>query len=94
LENTTATSTSTSATPTNTQPCNGYSDFCSRKFSNITYVAAHNSPFIRPGNAASNQLLSVTTQLEDGIRMRESHGSASSSDANKCGSPVPDSSDQ
>lgn len=67
-----STATSTSAIPTNTQPCNGYPEFCSRKFSNITYVAAHNSPFIRPGNAASNQELQVTTQLEDGIRMRES----------------------
>jgi hypothetical protein len=66
-----STATSTSAVPTNTQPCNGWPEFCSRKFSNITYVAAHNSPFIRPGNAASNQELQVTTQLEDGIRMRE-----------------------
>lgn len=64
-----ATSTSTSAQPTNTQPCNGYPEFCTRSFSNITYVAAHNSPFVRPGNAASNQQLDVTTQLEDGIRM-------------------------
>lgn len=70
--NSTATSTSTSAVPTNTQPCNGYPEFCSRKFSNITYVAAHNSPFIKPGNAASNQELPVTTQLEDGVRMRKS----------------------
>ena len=72
IRNGTATSTSTSAAPTNTQPCNGHPAFCNRKFSNITYVAAHNSPFIKPGNAASNQMLPVTTQLEDGIRMRES----------------------
>jgi hypothetical protein len=71
LRNSTATSTSTSAVPRNTQPCNGHPQFCDRKFSNITYVAAHNSPFIKPGNAASNQDLPVTTQLEDGIRMRE-----------------------
>ena len=70
-QNSTATSTSTSAVPTNTQPCNGHPQFCSRKFSNVTYVAAHNSPFVNPGNAASNQDLPVTTQLEDGIRMRE-----------------------
>jgi hypothetical protein len=66
-----STATSTSAIPTNKQPCNGYPEFCSRKFSNITYVAAHNSPFVRPDNAASNQELQVITQLEDGIRMRE-----------------------
>ncbi|PYI21951.1 PLC-like phosphodiesterase [Aspergillus japonicus CBS 114.51] len=68
-----ATSTSTtSATSTpvvNTQPCNGYSDFCSRKYSNITMVAAHNSPFVKPGNAAANQAYKVTDQLNDGIRM-------------------------
>lgn len=77
--NSTATSTSTSATPTNTQPCNGHPEFCNRKFSNITYVAAHNSPFIRAGNAASNQMLPVTTQLEDGIRMRKSDTSITKS---------------
>ncbi|KZF25644.1 PLC-like phosphodiesterase [Xylona heveae TC161] len=64
-----STSTSTSAAPTNTQPCNGWPEFCERKYSNITQVAAHNSMFDRPGNAASNQALDVLTQLDDGIRM-------------------------
>lgn len=70
--NTTGSGTATSATPapTNTQPCNGYVEFCARNYSNITYVAAHNSPFDRKGNLASNQAYSVTTQLNDGIRMR------------------------
>lgn len=67
------TSTSTSTRPTNTQPCNGYVEFCARNYSNITNVAAHNSPFVRPGNVAANQMFPVTTQLNDGIRMRESH---------------------
>ena len=66
-----AKSTSSSAIPTNTQPCNGYPKLCNRKFSNITYVAAHNSPFIQPNNVARNQMLDVTTQLNDGIRMLE-----------------------
>lgn len=56
----------------NTQPCNGYPEFCARKYSNITMVAAHNSPFVRKGNVASNQALDVTTQLDDGVRMRKS----------------------
>lgn len=64
-------STSTSAQPTNTQPCNNYPQFCARKYSNITEVAAHNSPFVRPGSAASNQELGVIAQLNDGIRMRK-----------------------
>ncbi|KKZ63013.1 hypothetical protein EMCG_02629 [[Emmonsia] crescens] len=54
--------------PTNTRPCNGYPEFCERKYGNITYVAAHNSPFVREGNIASNQNLPVTIQLNDGVR--------------------------
>lgn len=69
--NGTASSTSSAARPTNTQPCNGYPEFCNRQYSNITNVAAHNYPFIKPGNTGSNQELSVTDQLNDGIRMRE-----------------------
>lgn len=65
----TASSTSSSATPTNTQPCNNYPEFCSRRYSNITEVCAHNSPFVRKNNVASNQVLGVTQQLNDGIRM-------------------------
>ncbi|KAL1964273.1 hypothetical protein VTN77DRAFT_7093 [Rasamsonia byssochlamydoides] len=61
--------TSPSALPTNTQPCNGYVEFCSRNYSNITVVAAHNSPFVRAGSFAANQQYPVTTQLNDGIRM-------------------------
>ncbi|KAL8822050.1 MAG: hypothetical protein Q9223_000042 [Gallowayella weberi] len=35
----------------------------------ITEVAAHNSPFVAPNNAAANQALGVIDQLNDGIRM-------------------------
>ncbi|PGH10385.1 hypothetical protein GX51_00143 [Blastomyces parvus] len=66
--NATRTATTSSAKPTNTRPCNGYAEFCERKYSNITNVAAHNSPFAREGNIASNQNLPVTIQLNDGIR--------------------------
>jgi len=67
--NGTASSTSSSVQPTNTVPCNGNSEFCQRSYSNITHIGAHNSPFVRPGNLASNQALEVTSQLNDGIRM-------------------------
>ena len=67
-----ATATTTTAArprPTkNTTPCNGHPEFCSRRFSNVSMVVAHNSPFVVPHNAASNQLLGVVTQLNDGIR--------------------------
>lgn len=61
---------STSSRPqqTNTRPCNGHVELCDRKLSNISMVVAHNSPFVVPHNAASNQIYPVLTQLEDGIR--------------------------
>ena len=65
-----ATKTSSSATPSNTQPCNSYVEFCTRKYSNITMVTAHNFPFVKKGNAESNQEYGVIDQLNDGIRMR------------------------
>lgn len=69
--NATATTSGTAtATPVvNTQPCNNYVEFCAKKYSNITMVAAHNSPFVRKNNVAANQVLDVTQQLNDGIRM-------------------------
>jgi hypothetical protein len=67
----TASSTSTQTPVVNTRPCNNYAEFCARNYSNITMVAAHNSPFVRKGNAAANQELDVTSQLDDGIRMRK-----------------------
>lgn len=72
--NATATTTSTATTTPviNTRPCNGYVELCGRNYSNITNVAAHNSPFDRAGNAASNQMFDVTAQLNDGVRMCKS----------------------
>lgn len=71
----TSTTYSTSSTvtaasePTNTQPCNQHVEFCTRKYSNVTYIGAHNSPFVRQNNVASNQAFDVSIQLADGIRM-------------------------
>jgi hypothetical protein len=65
----TATSTSTKEPVVNTRPCNDYPEFCTRKYSNITMIAAHNSPFVRPNNLGANQALDVTQQLNDGVRM-------------------------
>ncbi|KAJ5287070.1 PLC-like phosphodiesterase [Penicillium angulare] len=67
--NSNSTATTSSSTATNTQACNGHVDFCSRKYSNITMVTAHNSPFVKKNNIAANQDYTVTTQLDDGIRM-------------------------
>jgi len=59
---------STSTPTAGSATCNGYAEFCDRKYSNITYVVAHNSPFHKAHNAASNQDFDVTIQLNDGIR--------------------------
>ncbi|KAH9883262.1 PLC-like phosphodiesterase [Xylariomycetidae sp. FL2044] len=63
-------STTSSAVPTvtNTQPCNNYAEFCARKYSNITEIACHNSPFVQQNNLAANQQYDVTQQLNDGVR--------------------------
>lgn len=84
--NSTASRTSASALPTNTQACNNYPEFCSRKYSNITFVGAHNSPFVLLNNAASNQQLGVIDQLNDGIRMfeTETHYNATTSTLSCC----------
>ena len=66
---TSSSTTTTSAPPRNTRACNHHPEFCTRRYSNITYVAAHNSPFVNANNAAANQLLPVSNQLDDGIRM-------------------------
>lgn len=66
-----ANATETSTTPpepTNTQPCNGHVELCTRRYSNVTHVGCHNSPFVRPGNSGSNQELPVRAQLDDGVR--------------------------
>ncbi|KAF8248282.1 hypothetical protein K440DRAFT_679928 [Wilcoxina mikolae CBS 423.85] len=73
MGNTSANETSPAPSPMNTQACNQYLEYCNRSYGNITYVGAHNSPFVRQNNAASNQRLEVTTQLNDGIRMRQTH---------------------
>ncbi|RMY06495.1 hypothetical protein D0868_05837 [Hortaea werneckii] len=62
-------STSSAPVPSNTVPCNNYPEFCSRQYSNITQICAHNSAFAIKNNAASNQDYDITTQLDDGIRM-------------------------
>ncbi|KAJ1711220.1 hypothetical protein COH20_000392 [Aspergillus flavus] len=47
--------------------CNGQSTFCTRKYSNITQLGAHDSPFVGP-LPQHNQNLEVTEQLDLGIR--------------------------
>ncbi|KAH8700614.1 PLC-like phosphodiesterase [Talaromyces proteolyticus] len=47
--------------------CNGRSEYCDRSYSNITFIGAHDSPFVGSG-LSDNQNLNITAQLEFGIR--------------------------
>lgn len=47
--------------------CNGHGELCSRRYSNITFVGAHDSPFVGD-DIADNQRVSIADQLEMGVR--------------------------
>lgn len=68
----TSTSTSTTATEsaksTDTpKTCNGHSEYCSRSYSNITFIGSHDSAFV--GDLPQqNQNIDIKAQLDMGIR--------------------------
>ncbi|KAI0164520.1 PLC-like phosphodiesterase [Hypoxylon sp. FL1284] len=47
--------------------CNGHAELCDRLYSDVTFVAAHNSPFVGVG-PSDNQFTSPTDQLNLGVR--------------------------
>ncbi|OCF35154.1 hypothetical protein I316_03196 [Kwoniella heveanensis BCC8398] len=47
--------------------CNGHSELCDRKYSNVTFIGAHNS-YGNGDSIADNQNKDVTAQLDDGVR--------------------------
>ncbi|KAK9384430.1 PLC-like phosphodiesterase [Lipomyces mesembrius] len=47
--------------------CNGHQELCSRQYSDVSFVGAHNSPFVGC-LPQQNQEWSVTQQLNNGIR--------------------------
>lgn len=47
--------------------CNGHSELCDRKYSNITFVGSHDAPFAGTF-VADNQDTSVAAQLAQGVR--------------------------
>ncbi|KAI5477347.1 phospholipase C [Pseudohyphozyma bogoriensis] len=64
--------------------CNGYEEFCSRSYSNVSVVGAHNSYSVSAGSIAANQNYTVTTQLNDGIRMLQVQGHMNGNDLHLC----------
>ncbi|KAL9932878.1 hypothetical protein V8E36_008133 [Tilletia maclaganii] len=65
--------------------CNGRASYCERKFSNFTFIGAHDSFAISKWNGgvtlfeglAANQDVSITAQLNAGIRMLQSQAHVS-----------------
>jgi hypothetical protein len=51
--------------------CNGNAALCSRKYSDVTFVGTHDSPFVGP-LPTQNQQKSITDQLNGGIRFMSS----------------------
>lgn len=50
-----------------TTKCNGHAEYCNRRYSNVSLIGAHDSPFVGP-LPQQNQNLEVTAQLTFGIR--------------------------
>lgn len=47
--------------------CNGNNALCGKKYSDVTFIGSHNSAFVGVG-PAHNQMVSVTNQLDLGVR--------------------------
>ncbi|GAA6016099.1 hypothetical protein JCM10207_004443 [Rhodosporidiobolus poonsookiae] len=77
-----ATALLTSATAQTT--CNGYSEYCSRKYSEVSIIGAHNSYGVQKGSIAANQNYTVSTQLDNGIRMLQVQGHMNGNDLHLC----------
>ncbi|CAD6890100.1 unnamed protein product [Tilletia controversa] len=52
--------------------CNGFASNCDKKYSNFTVIGTHDSYAISASNLAANQDVSITAQLNAGIRMLQS----------------------
>jgi hypothetical protein len=56
-----------------TQACNNSPELCSRQYSNITHLGAHDSPFLRDSSTtwstSGNQFYNSTVQLQAGVRL-------------------------
>ncbi|KAL8993557.1 MAG: hypothetical protein Q9169_006253 [Polycauliona sp. 2 TL-2023] len=59
------------------QLCNGHPSLCARPYSNITFIGAHDSAFVG-SSPADNQGISVTAQLDSGIRFLQSQAHVNS----------------
>ncbi|GAA6063501.1 hypothetical protein JCM10212_004763, partial [Sporobolomyces blumeae] len=72
------------AASSSTTACNGHSELCDRKYSNVSVVGAHNSYGVSPGNIAANQNYTVETQLNNGIRLLQVQGHMNDNELHLC----------
>ncbi|CAG8577521.1 13119_t:CDS:2 [Cetraspora pellucida] len=70
---------------TQSQVCNGYTEFCSKPYSQIAFVATHNS-YAYGSVPAANQNYDISIQLKDGVRvfLLDGHNSTKGSDIELC----------
>ncbi|KAK9897191.1 PLC-like phosphodiesterase [Cystobasidium minutum MCA 4210] len=64
--------------------CNGHAELCSRQYSNVSYIGAHNSYSVQAGSIASNQNYDVTAQLDNGIRMLQNQAHTQDNEVHLC----------
>ncbi|KAJ5170842.1 uncharacterized protein N7500_003625 [Penicillium coprophilum] len=61
--------------------CNGHSEYCTRAYSNLTFIGAHDSPFVGP-LPQQNQNIDIKAQLDMGIRYLQAQSHRSIIDEN------------
>lgn len=63
--------------------CNGHDKLCERKYSEITFMGSHNSAFVGK-QPSDNQYVSVTEQLDLGIRFLQAQTQDKFGDIHMC----------
>ncbi|OQE41806.1 hypothetical protein PENCOP_c004G07094 [Penicillium coprophilum] len=76
-----STSSTTPSISTLAATCNGHSEYCTRPYSNITFIGAHDSPFVGP-LPQQNQNIDIKAQLDMGIRYLQAQSHRSIIDKN------------
>lgn len=68
-----ATSLRTVSAQNSSTACNNSPDLCSRNYNNVTYLGAHDAPFLRDSSTqystSGNQFYNTTRQLSAGVRL-------------------------
>lgn len=63
--------------------CNGHDELCKRRYSEITFIGAHNSAFVGK-QPSQNQYISVAEQLDLGVRFLQAQTQEKNGDIQMC----------